>query len=499
MEIINQNKNRRKSSLDLSTIVYGKVPPQARDLEEAVLGAIMLEKNAFDTASGILQSESFYLDAHRTIFESFKSLSKKNSPIDILTTVQELKSMEKLDDIGGPYYITKLTNSVVSAANIEAHCRILAQKFIQRELIRISGEIIGEAYEDTTDVFDLMDDAERRISDVTLSVTKKAYRRMDVVMEAALNKVEHLRNHPGTISGVSTGIFMLNQITRGWQATDFIVIAARPSIGKTAVALNLARSAATHDERPVNVGVFSLEMSDIQLVMRLLSAESEIAKDDLNRGRIDNRQMDVLYNVSKKDWTQRIFIDDTPALNIQEFKSKARKMVLQDKVKLIIVDYLQLMSSTGPKGQNREQEISTISRNCKALAKELNIPVIALSQLSRAIESRHGNKQPVLSDLRESGAIEQDTDIVIFLVPAEENEVSHDASLKDSLYIKIAKHRDGALDFMEVKFVKEIQKIMNRQDYESYIIRSGLGNGFKPVERSINFTESNRPDDYSPF
>ena len=492
MEIINQNKDRRqrrKTSIDLSNMVYGKVPPQARDLEEAVLGAVLLEKSAFDAVSHIIQPESFYVDAHQTIFIACKNLSLKNAPIDTLTIVQELKRIEKLEEVGGPYYVTKLTNAVVSTANIEAHARIIQQKFIQRELIRISGEIIGDAYEDSTDVFDLLDDSEKKLSAIILSVAKKSYQRLDGVAEKLLQKVESLRNRQQTLTGVPTGNFELDRITRGWQAEDLIILAARPSIGKSAVAANFARNAASHHEKPTKVGIFSLEMSDAQWAMRILSAESELDKTQLNLARLDDKQMDILYRVQQHSWMQDIFIDDTGGLNIYEFKSKARKMVLQDGVGLIIVDYLQLMTGTGDRTQNREQEISTISRNCKALAKELKIPIIALSQLGRGVETR-SNKTPVLSDLRESGAIEQDADLVMFLSPVDEGEVKRDASLKDSISFRIAKHRDGALDNIEVKFVKEIQKIMNTSDYENYMARAIMKKqGFVPVEQVLNFSE----------
>lgn len=503
MDIVNQNKDRkerRKTSIDLSTTVYGKLPPQAREIEQDILGAVMLDPNGFDRVIEIIKPECFYTDAHQQIFKCCQELARKNIPIDIRTVVEELKRMELLNEVGGPYYITKLTNEVTSSANLETYCRIVFQKFVQRELIRISGEIIGDAYEDSTDVFDLMDDAEKKLSNIMLSAIKKPYSQLFDVVDKVLKKVESLRNRQGSITGVPTGIMRLDQITRGWQPTDLIILAARPSIGKSAIAANFARNAAEHEESPTKVGIFSLEMSDAQWAMRIISAESEIDKNKINRAALDDKEMNLLYGLGKKRIMHSIFIDDTPGINIYQFKTKARKMVLQEKVGLIIVDYLQLMAGTNERNQNREQEISTISRNLKALAKELNVPIIALSQLSRDVEKRGGSKKPQLSDLRESGAIEQDADVVIFLTPVDETEVNKDASLRDSIFLGIAKHRDGALDAIEVKFVKDIQKIMNRVDYENYMTRTGMrAQGFVPVPVDFSEPAKQEAGDELPF
>jgi replicative DNA helicase len=290
MDLTNLNKDRklrRKPSIDLSTMVYGKVPPQARDLEEAVLGAIMLEKGAFDTVVEILKPECFYVEGHQQIFKSMQGLAQKSQPIDILTVVEELKMREELEQIGGPYYVTKLTNTVVSSANIEAHSRIILQKFIQRELIRISGEIIGEAYEDSTDVFDLLDDAESKLFEITNNHLRKNFDSIDTVLVKTIQRIEDLRNKDEDISGVPSGFASLDRITYGWQPTDLIILAARPSVGKTAFALNLARSAALHPTKSTPVAFFSLEMSASQLVQRILSAESEIWLEKIARGKLE--------------------------------------------------------------------------------------------------------------------------------------------------------------------------------------------------------------------
>src|SRR5688572_9090125 len=386
MELTNLNKDRkstrRKPSIDISTMVYGKVPPQAKDLEEAVLGAIMLEKSAFDTVIEILKPECFYVEAHQRIYKSMQSLQQKNQPLDILTVVEELKSREELDLVGGPYYVTRLTNAVVSSANIEAHSRIILQKFIQRELIRISGEIIGDAYEDSTDVFDLLDEAETKLFEITNNHLRRDYASIDTILVKAISRIEDLRTRQDEITGVPTGFTLLDRVTYGWQPQDLIIIAARPSVGKTAFALNLARNAALHPTKPTAVGFFSLEMSASQLVQRILSAESEIWLEKISRGRLEEHEMKQLYKKGiERLASAPIHIDDTAALNIFELRAKCRRLRNKHNVGLIIIDYLQLMSGTGDRNSNREQEISRISRDLKGLAKELQVPIIALSQL----------------------------------------------------------------------------------------------------------------------
>lgn len=492
MELTNLNKDRkskRRSPLDVSTLVYGKVPPQARELEEAILGAIMLEKTAFDTVVEILKAECFYVDAHQRIFKCMVSLANKSQPIDMLTIGEELKVSGELEMIGGPYYITRLTNAVVSSAHIEAHARIVLQKFIQRELIRISGEIIGDAYEDATDVFDLLDDAETKLFEITNNHLRRNFDTIDSVLVQSIQRIEDLRHKNEDITGVPSGFKSLDKITYGWQGSDLIILAARPSMGKTAFALNLARNAALSTNKPTPVAVFSMEMSASQLVQRILSAESEIKLENIARGKLEEYEMKQLYARGvQKLANAPLFIDDTPALNIFELRAKCRRLKNKHNVGLIIIDYLQLMSGTGEnRNSNREQEISTISRNLKSLAKELNIPIIALSQLSRAIEQRgakDGVRTPQLSDLRESGAIEQDADIVIFLSRPEYwgvNESAEGENIKGLTEIKIAKHRNGSLDTVNLKALLHIQKFVDWDD-DPYG-NLGLPNGsWRPVD-----------------
>jgi replicative DNA helicase len=494
MDLTNLNLNkdrsklRRKPSLDLSTMVYGKVPPQAKELEEAVLGAIMLEKSAFDTVVEILKPECFYVEGHQRIYKAMQSLAQKSQPIDILTVVEELKMREELEIVGGPYYVTKLTNAVVSSANIETHSRIILQKFIQRELIRISGEIIGDAYEDSTDVFDLLDDAESKLFEITNSHLRKNFDSIDSVLVKTIQRIEDMRNKQDEISGVPSGFPTLDQITYGWQPTDLIILAARPAVGKTAFALNLARNAALNPTKPTAVAFFSLEMSSAQLVQRILSAESEIYMEKIARGRLEDHEMKQLYKKGIDRLAKApIYIDDTPALNIFELRAKCRRLKNKHNLGFIIIDYLQLMSGGGDnKNGNREQEISQISRALKGLAKELQVPIIALSQLSRAVESRkEGEKIPQLSDLRESGAIEQDADMVMFLYRPEyygitANEMGE--SNKGETHVKIAKHRNGSLDTIKLRALLHIQKFTEYGSDDFGGIGMPSGGSWKPVQ-----------------
>lgn len=455
---------RRKPGIDISTMVYGKVPPQAKELEEAVLGALMLEKGAFDTVIEILKAECFYVDAHQKVFAAMQRLAAKSMPVDILTVVEELKSTAELEVVGGPFFISRLTNMVVSSANIEAHARIVLQKFIQRELIRISGEIISEAYEDTADVFDLLDQAESKLFEVTNNHLRKNYDSIDRILVNTIKRIEDLRNKGDDITGVPSGFPTLDKITYGWQPSDLIILAARPAVGKTAFALNLARNAALHPKYPKGAAVFSLEMSSGQIVQRILSAESEIKLEKITRGKLEEHEMRKLMTHGIERLAKApIFIDDTPGLNIFELRAKARRLVHNHGVGLIIIDYLQLMSGANDgRNTNREQEISKISRDLKMLAKELHIPVIALSQLSRDVEKRKdGNKMPQLSDLRESGAIEQDADMVMFIYRPEYYDITTNEmgeSNKGETHVRIAKHRNGQLDTVKLRAILEFQR-----------------------------------------
>jgi len=433
----------------------------------------------------ILKPECFYVESHQRIYLAMQSLAQKSQPIDMLTVVEELRFREELEMTGGPYYVTRLTNAVVSAANIEAHARIILQKFIQRELIRISGEIITDSYEDSTDVFDLLDDAESKLFEITNNHLRKNFDTIDQVLVKTIQRIEDLRHKDDDISGVPSGFASLDRITYGWQPTDLIILAARPSVGKTAFALNLARHAALHPTKPVPIAFFSLEMSASQLVQRILSAESEIWLEKISRGKLEEHEMKQLYAKGIQRLAQApIFIDDSAALNIFELRAKCRRLKNKHNVGLILIDYLQLMSGTGDnRNGNREQEISKISRDLKGLAKELQVPIIALSQLSREVEKRkEGNKMPQLSDLRESGAIEQDADMVMFLYRPEYYDINANEfgeSNKGETHVRIAKHRNGSLETIKLRALLHIQKFVDEQGPDF----TGLppGGNWKPV------------------
>ncbi len=441
-----------------------RVPPQATDLEDAVLGAMMLEKDAVSTVIEILKPEAFYKPAHQAIFAAMADLFQKSQPIDLLTVTNYLRNNGNLDVIGGAYYLSMLTNRVGSAANIEFHARIILEKFLKRELIRISSEIQRDSYDDGIDVFDLLDEAERKLFDVAQGNIRRASESMNVLISQALNQIEQAQNQSSSLTGVPSGFTKLDELTAGWQKSDLIIVAARPAMGKTAFCLSMARNAAVDFQIPV--AVFSLEMSAVQLVNRLISAETGIPSDKLRKGNLTEKDWQTLHTSLASLADAPIMINDTPALSIFEFRAIARRMKQHKNVGMIIIDYLQLMTAGGNNKQGiREQEISTISRSLKAIAKELNIPIIALSQLSRAVESRPGDKRPQLSDLRESGAIEQDADMVCFIYRPEYYGIQEEGneSMAGVAKIIVAKHRNGATDDVNLQFIAEQARFTNLQ------------------------------------
>ncbi len=439
--------------------VLGKIPPQAVDLEEAVLGALMLEKDALSNVIEILHPESFYKEANAVIYESITALFENAEPVDLLTVTNQLRKDGKLELVGGPYYITELTTKVNSAANIEYHARIIAEQSIKRELITISGDIQKLAYEDTTDVFDLLDKTESALFEVSESHIRKNYADMRSIMKEAMDELETRKVHKDGLTGVPSGFTALDRVTSGWQKSDLVIIAARPGMGKTAFIVSALRNAAIDFKRPV--ALFSLEMSSIQLVNRLISAEAELEGDKIKKGNLADYEWQQLVHKTSSLADAPIYIDDTPALTILELRAKSRRLVAQNNVELIVIDYLQLMSGEKTGGGNREQEIAHISRSLKGIAKELKVPVIALSQLSRAVETRGGDKRPQLSDLRESGSIEQDADLVIFLYRPEYYNITEDMNGMPTTgmgEVIIAKHRNGSLENVQLKFIPKYTK-----------------------------------------
>ena len=406
----------RKKLINDTSESLGKLPPQAVDIEEVVLGALMLEQHALSSVIDILKVESFYKEAHQNIYESIVQLFNNSDPVDIKTVVHQLRKNGKLELVGGSYYIADLTTRVNSAANIEYHARIISEQSIKRQLIRISSELVTDAYEDTTDVFQLLDRTEQALFQVSESHIRKNYDKMSSLLTKAISQIEERKNKKDGLTGVPSGFTALDRITSGWQPSDLVIIAARPGMGKTAFVVSAMRNAAI--DHGQGVAIFSLEMSSVQLVNRLISAEAELESEKLKRGEMADYEWEQLLHKTSKLSEAPIFIDDTPGLSILELRAKARRLAQQHDIKLLIIDYLQLMSggdANKNSGGNREQEIASISRALKGIAKELNIPVIALSQLSRAVETRGGDKKPQLSDLRESGSIEQDADMVMFL------------------------------------------------------------------------------------
>lgn len=459
--------------VDKSTIISlekGKIPPQALDLEEVVLGAMMIDKKGVDEVIDILSPDAFYKDAHKHIFEAIFKLFENSEPVDLLTVSSQLKRDAKLELVGGDFYLISLTQRVSSSAHIEFHARIILQKFIQRSLIKISNEIIEEAYDETKDVFDLLDQAEAKLYEVTQGNIKKSTETAQSLVIQAKKKIQEISNKEG-LSGIPSGFDKLDKLTSGWQESDLIIVAARPGMGKTALTLSMARNIAVNHNIPV--AFFSLEMASVQLITRLISSETGLSSEKLRTGKLEKHEWEQLNVKVKALEKAPLFIDDTPSLSIFDLRAKARRLASQYGIKMIIIDYLQLMTAGGSqKGGNREQEISTISRNLKALAKELSLPVIALSQLSRAVETRGGSKRPLLSDLRESGAIEQDADIVSFIYRPEYYKIDEwddeeRSPTEGQAEFIVAKHRNGGLENIRLKFVGHLGKFDNLDDFDT--------------------------------
>lgn len=487
---IGKNTRRRKEILDTFSQIQheaGKLPPQAIDLEEAVLGSLMLDTNALTETLEVLREESFYMPEHVYIFSAIKNLFKESQPVDILTVVNELKRNGNLEVAGGAAYISRLTSRIANTSNVEFHARILVQKEIQRNLIAISSGIIKDAYDDQIDAFRQLDGAQQRLFEISEQKIKRNFLKISDLISKAKKQIETAANlnEKNEQPGVPTGFNELDKMTSGWQKSDLIILAARPAMGKTAFVLSLARNAAVQYNRPV--AFFSLEMSSIQLVMRLISSETELAGEKLRKGNLANHEWHQLDAQIRQLSEAPLFIDDTPALSILELKAKARRLKTNHNISMVIIDYLQLMTAeVSGKNGNREQEISTISRSLKVLAKELDIPVIALSQLSRDVEKRSSNdKVPQLSDLRESGAIEQDADMVMFIYRPEYYKIYQDENgnnLEGVAEIHIAKHRNGSIGKVSLKFNKEFSKFENLE----------MGGGFNFLAPNEGFESPTR-------
>ncbi len=488
MENTTQDKKRKSKVVnELFGDVLGRVPPNSKELEEAVLGAMMLEREKVHQVIDILSEKHFYQPQNQEIFKVTRDMYlSADSAIDLLTVSNALKNQGKLEFVGGPFYLAQLTNRVSSAANIEFHARILTQKFIQRELISVAGEVAYDAYDDSKDAFELLDQSEAKLYEIKNAGLKRNFQEISVLINNSLKEIENrMSSENDGITGVASGFSDIDRINGGWQPSDLVILAARPAMGKTAFALSLVRNAAVDHKK--SVMMFSLEMADIQLVNRLISGESEVPGDKIKKSDLTPEEWERLHQKTVALGSAKIFIDDTPQLSIFDLNAKCRRVHSQQGLDLVVVDYLQLLRHEAKGvGGNREQEIAFISRSLKGLAKELSVPVIALAQLSREVEKR-ANKRPQLSDLRESGSIEQDADMVMFLYREEYyasmgmdsnegggghkghggHESQHnDHGIKGLTEVIIAKNRHGSVGSAFTKFVGEYSKFVDLSPYE---------------------------------
>ena len=464
----NNNSNRRRQRTPQPVDnTYGHLQPQALDVEKTVLGALMIDKDAYSVVCEILHPESFYEPRNQKIYAAIRELSMKEKPVDIVTVTDQLSKSGDLEDVGGPVYIAELSGRVASSANIEYHANIIAQKFLARQLISFASDVETKAFDETIDVDDLMQHAEGALFELSQKNMKKDYTQVDPVIKNALDIISKAAANTDGLTGVPTGYHKLDEYTSGWQSSDLVIIAGRPAMGKTSFALSLAKNIAADYKQPV--AFFSLEMSNVQLVDRLISNVCEIQGSHLQSGQLTPDEWDRLDKRINGLYGSPLFVDDTPGLSVFELRTKARRLVREHGVKLIMIDYLQLMNANGMRFSSRQEEVSTISRSLKGLAKELDIPILALSQLNRGVESREGleGKRPQLSDLRESGAIEQDADMVLFVHRPEYYHIYQDDNGRDlhgMAQIIIAKHRKGATGDVLLTFRGEYTRFENPED-----------------------------------
>jgi replicative DNA helicase len=462
-------KYTRKSSKNTSLAPvmdeFGHLQPQALELEEIVLGALMVESDAYSLVSEILKPDTFYKKSHQLIFQAVRELSMHQQPVDVMTVVEQLKKDGNLEEVGGMFYITQLSSKVVSSANIEYHAHILAQKYLARQLITFTSQVQTKAFDETYDVADLMQEAEGKLFEISQQNMKKDYTQINPVIEDAFELLRKAAARTDGLSGLESGYYELDKMTSGWQRSDLIIIAARPAMGKTAFVLSMAKNIAVDFRKPV--ALFSLEMSNVQLVNRLISNVSEIEAGKIRSGQLQPYEWSQLDSKTQLLMDAPLYVDDTPSLSVFELRTKARRLVREHQIEIIIIDYLQLMNASGISFGSRQEEVSTISRSLKGLAKELNIPIIALSQLNRGVESREGfeGKRPQLSDLRESGAIEQDADMVCFIHRPEYYKMykdEHGNDVKGLGEIIIAKHRNGAVGSFYLRFQGKYARFENK-------------------------------------
>ena len=465
----NSAKGTRKRAVAPIDTSFGHLQPQALDIERVVLGALMIDSDAFTVVSELIRPETFYDPRHQKIYGAIQSLNLHEKPVDIMTVAEELKRSGELEEVGGPAYIVELSSHVASSAHIEYHGRILAQKFLARQLIQFASMIETSAFDETVDVDELMQKAEGSLFELSQKNMAQEYTQIAPIVKQAHELLLKAANNQesGGLTGISTGFTQLDKITAGWQPSDLVIIAGRPAMGKTSFALSLAKNIAIDNRVPV--AFFSLEMNNVQLVNRLLSNVCSISGSKILSGQLDPSDWERFDNNLRKMDGAPIYVDDTPGLSVFELRTKARRLVREHGIKVLMVDYLQLMNANGMRFNSRQEEVSTISRSLKGLAKELNIPVLALSQLNRTVEQRDGieGKRPQLSDLRESGAIEQDADLVLFVHRPEYYRIFQDEKGNDlhgKAQIIIAKHRKGATDDVLLSFRGEFTRFANPDD-----------------------------------
>ncbi|MCH5245083.1 MAG: replicative DNA helicase [Muribaculaceae bacterium] len=482
----NRQNNRRQAPVHNPLYDHGgRVQPRDKELEEAVLGALMLEKDAYTIVCDLLKPESFYEPANQKVYEAIVALGASQRPIDMLTVTEQLRTNGTLDEVGGPVFITELTSRVASGAHLEYHARIVAQKYLARELITFASTIEAKAFDESNDVDDLLQEAEGKLFEISQRNVKKDVTQVDPIISQAIEQIQTAANQTSGLSGIQSGFHELDKLTSGWQRSDLIIIAARPAMGKTAFVLSMAKNMAVNYNIPV--AIFSLEMSNVQLINRMISNVCELEGEKIKSGQLLPVEWDQLMSRVKGLYGAPLYIDDSGSLSIFELRTKARRLVREHNVEFIIIDYLQLMNASGIKVGSREQEVSYISRSLKQLAKELNIPIVALSQLNRSVEARgdgRDGKRPQLSDLRESGAIEQDADIVCFIHrPEYYLRSGTDAAGNDIRGLAefiVAKHRSGRVDDVKMRFRNKFARFEN---WEDDLSTGGIG---QTVDSSLN-------------
>ena len=495
------SEDRKRTKKQPIDNIYGHIQPQAPEMEKAILGALMIDKDAYVEVCEILRAESFYEPRHQKIYAAIQQLTVDEKPVDVLTVTEQLSKNGDLDEVGGAGYIAELSSRVATSANIEYHANIVAQKYLSRQIISYASVIGTKAYDETYDVNEVVQEAEKMLFEITQKNMKKDYSVFAPVLGRAVKIVQDAHSNTEGVTGISTGFYKLDDMTCGWQKSDLVIIAGRPAMGKTAFALSLAKNIAVDQKIPM--AFFSLEMTSVQLANRLMANNCQIEGHKLMSGQLKRDDWDRLDKHLNSLLEAPLYIDDTEGIPVMELRTKIRRLVKEHHIELVMVDYLQLMTASGMRYNNRQEEISLISRALKGMAKEFNIPIIALSQLNRGVDTREGpeGKRPRLSDLRESGAIEQDADMVIFLHRPEYYGLpqSEDGSIdyRGKAEVIISKHRKGAVGIIMMDFKGEYTRFENPED--NRIGHRPPTDGGEIIGSSMNDMPFPPPTDYNPF